>query len=129
MTLFAANIIIWMRTKQEQGDELESEGPCHLWERVLLIRADDPDRALEKASDFGVHDAAGNSTDLVDDDGKPAELVFMGVRKLREVESPDAAGQAFADVTEVSASEMEVPNQTALLKLARGDAVIVQYID
>jgi hypothetical protein len=129
MTMFAASIIIWMRLKREQGADLASDGRCHLWERVLLVRAEDPDSAIQKASEFGMRDAASNSVDLTDDDGKPAELVFMGVRKLREVEWPESATGESTDITEVSASEMEVANSDDLVKLARGSSVFVQYVD
>jgi hypothetical protein len=128
MTLFAASIIIWLREKTEKGIDEEEDGSCHLWERVLLVRAEDPDEATRKASEFGQNDAAANSDDLMDE-GQPAELVFIGVRKLREVDAPGATGGALDDVTEVSASEMEVANRADLLKLARGNEVIVKYID
>jgi hypothetical protein len=124
VTLFAASVIIWMRPKREPGET--DEGACHLWERVLLIRAGDPDEATQKASEFGLHDAQANSVDLVDDDGTPSELVFMGVRKLREVGPSNVLD---ADVAEISASEMEVANSDELVKLARGEAVMVQYVD
>jgi hypothetical protein len=129
MTRFAASIIIWMRGKRGQGVEGEEESPCHLWERVLLVRADDPDSAMQKASEFGARDAASNSVDLVDDDGKPSELIFMGVRKLREIDSPGSSGDMTAEVTEVSASEMEVANSDDLVRLARGSPVFVHYVD
>lgn len=127
MTLFAASIVIWLREKTEKGLDEETDGPCHVWERVLLVRADDPDEAMRKASEFGQNDAAANSDDLMDE-GKPAELVFMGVRKLREVDAPGSSGLP-DDVTEVSASEMEVAGRADLLKLARGNEVAVKYID
>ena len=126
--LFAASVIIWMRPKQQPDAEPQEEGPCHLWERVLLIRADGPDEAMRKATDFGARDAETNSVDLVDDDGNPAELLFMGVRKLREVDSPDPESKE-EDVFEISASEMVVSNEADVTKLARGSAVIVQYVD
>lgn len=117
-----------MHAKQQPDAKPQADGPCHLWERILLIRANGPDEAMRKASDFGTRDAETNSVDLVDDDGNPAELVFMGVRKLRQVDSPDQQSKG-EDVFEISASEMQVSNQADLAKLARGDAVIVQYVD
>jgi|SRR5271166_1768720 len=128
MTLFAASIVIWLRDKTEKGIDEQTDGPCHLWERVLLVRAGDPDEAMRKASEFGQNDASANSGDLMDE-GKPAELIFMGVRKLREVETTRSSGGALGDVTEVSASEMEVASRADLLKLARGNEVIVRYVD
>jgi hypothetical protein len=127
MTLFAASIIIWLKDKTEKGLDENVDGPCHLWERIVLVRADDPDEATRKASEFGLNDAAANSDDLMDE-GKPAQLVFMGVRKLREVEEP-ASGVAQNELTEVSASEMEVASRADLVNLARGNAVVVRYID
>jgi len=125
--MFAASVIIWLRAKSEKGLSEEPEGPCHLWERVVVVRADDPDEATQKASEFGLRDAAANSEGLVDQ-GKPAELVFMGIRKLREVDLAGSTGQ-LGDVTEVSASEMEVASSADLLKLARGGDVVVRYVD
>jgi hypothetical protein len=127
MTLFAASIVIWLKEKTEKGLDEERDGPCHLWERVLLVRADDPDEAMRKASEFGQNDAAANSDGLMDE-GKPAELIFMGVRKLREVEEP-SSGVAEDELTEVSASEMEVASRADLVNLARGNPVVVRYID
>ena len=127
MTLFAASVIIWLRAKTEKGLAEEPDGPCHLWERVVVVRADDPNDATQKASEFGLRDAAANSDGLIDN-GRPAELVFMGVRKLREVDSSGSGGQ-LGDVTEVSASEMEVANRQDLLNLARGGEVVVRYVD
>ena len=127
MTLFAASVIIWLRPKPEKGLDEESEGPCHLWERIVVVRADDPDDATQKASEFGLRDAAANSEGLIDQ-GRPAELVFMGIRKLREVDLSSSGGQ-LGDVTEVSASEMEVATREDLLKLARGGEVVLRYVD
>jgi hypothetical protein len=127
MTLFAASAIIWLRATSEKGLDEEPDGPCHVWERVVIVRADDPDEATQKASEFGLRDAAANSEGLVDQ-GKPAELVFMGIRKLREVDVAASGGQ-LGDVTEVSASEMEVATPSDLLKLARGGDVVVRYVD
>jgi hypothetical protein len=125
MTLFAASVVIWMRAKRQPGQE--EEGPCHFWERVLLIRAGDPDAATQKASEFGLHDAETNSVDLVDENGTPSELVFMGVRKLREVEASSPTGDP--DITEVTASEMEVSGTDDLINFARGGTVMVRQID
>ncbi len=128
MSLFSASVIIWMRVKRAP-DEETADGPCHFWERVVLIRADDPDSALQKATEFGTGEAATNSVDLTDEQGNPSELVFMGVRKLREVQSDTLVSEVRTDVAEISASEMEVANSDDLIKLARGDAVMVQYVD
>jgi len=127
MTLFAASVIIWLRAKTEKGLGEEPEGPCHLWERVVVVRADDPDDATQKASEFGLRDAAANSEGLIDE-GRPAELVFMGIRKLREVDLGGSGGQ-LGDITEVSASEMQVASREDLLRLARGGEVVVRYVD
>jgi hypothetical protein len=127
--LFAASVVIWMRIKAKVGQEAHIDGPCHFWERVLLVRADDPDMALQKASEFGSRDAASNSIDLTDEDGNASELIFMGVRKLQEVTSDTLVNEVNTEVAEISASEMVVPNSDELIKLARGETVVVEYID
>lgn len=128
MNLFSASVIIWMRVKRA-ADEEQPDGPCHFWERVVLIRADGPDSALQKATEFGVREAATNSVDLTDEQGNPSELVFMGVRKLREVQSDTLVSEVRTEIAEISASEMEVANSDDLIKITRGDAVMVEYID
>jgi len=127
--LFAASVVIWMRIKAPSGQEANLDGPCHFWERVLLVRADDPDAALQKASEFGSNDAASNSIDLTDEDGNPSELIFMGVRKLQEVASDVLASEVKTEAVEISVSEMVVANSDDLIKLARGDSVVVEYVD
>lgn len=120
MTWFAASLIIWSPTRP---DDENGDGPCHFWERVVVIEADDVDAAMQEATDFGKDDAAANA-------GEAEALVFMGVRKIREIESlTPEAGEEPPGLVEVMFSEMEVKNKNDLLRLAAGNDVIVRYID
>ncbi|HME80446.1 MAG TPA: hypothetical protein VKF82_00060 [Candidatus Eremiobacteraceae bacterium] len=136
MTWFAGSLIIWSRTAAPNDDN--PDPPCHFWERVMMVEADDVDRAVQKLTDFGNADAAENSTQPDEgDDIQPSsseagaeQLVFMGVRKVRAIESVGPPGaEPAGDLVEVMFSEMEARNKTDLLKVAAGKDVIVRYID
>jgi hypothetical protein len=136
MTWFAGSLIIWSRSAAPNGDN--PDPPCHFWERVMMVEAGDVDEAVQKLTDFGNADAAENSTQTDDGDEvapPPSEegaeqLVFMGVRKVRAIESVGPPGtEPAGDLVEVMFSEMESRNKTDLLKVAAGKDVIVRYID
>ncbi|MBV8366788.1 MAG: hypothetical protein JO194_09875 [Candidatus Eremiobacteraeota bacterium] len=124
MTWFAANLIIWSRSFEEKE---HGDGPCHVWERVLVVQADDVDEATHALTEFAQADVAGNSENVETGDNLGADqLAFMGIRKIREVEGLAAGGDS---PIEVMFSEMEVRSKADLLKLAAGGDVIVRYID
>ncbi len=135
MTWFAGSLIIWSRTAPNDDNP---DPPCHFWERVMMVEADDVDEAVQKLTDFGNADAAENSTQPDDgDEVAPApsaagaeRLVFMGVRKVRALEPVGPPGaEPAGDLVEVMFSEMEARNKSDLLKVAAGKDVIVRYID
>ena len=126
MTWFAGKIVVWSRSDAEKN---EDDAPCHLWERTLVVEAEDVDDATRILTEFGRADAAANSGDaqeggVADEIGD--ELIFMGVRNVREVDplGPHADGQP----VEVMFSELEVKNRADLQKFVDGQAVIVRYI-
>jgi hypothetical protein len=125
MTWFAASLIIWSRSYEEQE---RGDGPCHVWERVLVVEADDVDEATSKVTKFGEADVASNSENVETGDNVGMDrLTFMGVRKIREIDALTGDGHAEFPV-EVTFSEMEVRTKADLLKLAAGGDVLVRYI-
>ena len=129
MTWFAVNVIVRSKKKTRDPDVPDdADGPRQLWENIILVSADDPDEATQKASDISIQEAAEASHDLLID-GEPAEMVLVGVRKLREIRSllPDGKAEP-GDLCEITYSELEVNSQADLLKLAEGYDVIVRYV-
>src|ERR1700680_1908974 len=121
MTWFAVSVIVRSQKKTRDPDVPDdADGPRQLWENIILVNADDPDEATQKASDVSRQEALEDSTDLLID-GEPAEMVFVGVRKLREIRSllPDGKPEP-GDLCEITYSELEVNSQADLLKLAEG---------
>lgn len=129
MTWYAASVIIWVKRKPVEGGEDGHTGPCHVWENVIIVDAADPDEAIRKATEFGQQDAAANSVDLIVDD-QPGEIKFMGVRKLSEIHSLAESGETQPkDLVEITSSELEMRSYEDLVQFARGDAVILRYVD
>jgi hypothetical protein len=126
MTWFAGKIVVWSRSDAEKD---EDDPSCHLWERTVVVEADDVDDATRMLTEFGRADAAANSGDAQESgvpDGVGDELIFMGVRNVREVGQLGAG--ADEEPVEVMFSELEVKNRADLQKFVDGQTVIVRYI-
>lgn len=124
MMWFAGSVIVWSRSDAEK----DSDGPCHLWQRTLIVQADDVDDATRKLEDFGKADAAANSGDqqeagTPDDVGD--ELIYMGVRNVREIEALDGGAP---EPIEVMYAELEVKDRADLHKFVAGNTIIARYI-
>ncbi len=121
MTWYGASVVIWIRKKTQNPSD-----PCQFWENVILVQAETAQEALAKAEARGELDAVKDETFRVD--GEPAELEYIGVRKVIEIRSLDGTDQPI-DGAEISYSEMLVANRVALLDFAAGQEVEVTHIE
>lgn len=97
-------------------------------ENIYLIQSDSEENALIQAKSI-----AKDSEDLNEDshlqlNGKPAQYIFAGVRKIVAVEiTPDSEKGKIASGLEVTYSELEVDTIEEVNRLANGDFVEVLY--
>ena len=99
-----------------------------VWENVMLTEADSPEKALEKAEKRAREDAEDCSDGLTLN-GRPAEMVFVGIRKLIEVRTVEDIEDKPADGSEVTYSEFVLDSEEDLRKLAAGEPVRLRYQD
>ena len=96
-------------------------------ERVVLVEAWDHEKAHEKATVMAQQEAqsvirwAG---------GRPADFVFLGVRKVTFLSSVDGgANVSLADGAELTCWEYDVREKDDLKRLVAGERVMVEYIE
>jgi hypothetical protein len=118
MSWFAAHLILYVERKDHDQD-------CFpLWENIVLIEADSEEEAFAKAEQRGREDE--DADDSLRLGGKPARLVFAGVRKLTECQDADKRP---GDGTEVSYIEMEVGSKKAIEKLLGNKPVSIKFME
>lgn len=123
MVWYCAHIIIGMHKK---GDD---QSPIHAYENVILLEANSFEEAEKTAKIFGKENEALD--DGLTIDGIPATRIFAGVRKIISIvnEKPPMNEVPPSHGSEVTYSEFEVPDMEALMKLGRGEVVILRYIE
>ncbi len=114
---YAAHLILYVKLKEH------SQRHYTVWENIVLIKARTEEEAFTKAEQRGKKDE-GDDGGTFRWDGKPAQWVFAGVRKLALCEDPERRPD---DGTEVSYTEMEVASEQAVRKLVAGQPVAVKY--
>ena len=117
MKWFAAHNIFYHRFK----DGSQSTYP--VWENIYLVEAAGFEEAHAKATELGTQGAGDHSGTLRFED-RPAELVFVGVRKIVSCSEEDKRP---ADGTEITYSDLEVSDRASLEDLAQGRTVLVTY--
>ena len=115
---YAAHIIMYVKRKDGTG------GKTVVWENIVLLKAGSEEEAFAKAIQRGKEDEGDNGTFRWG--GKPAQLLFAGIRKLTLCEDPEKRP---GDGTEVSYMEMEVESEQAVGKLLEGKPVAVKFRD
>jgi Domain of unknown function (DUF4288) len=121
MPWFAAHVV--MHHQLTDGPQDRYTG----YENVVLIEADTPEHAIERGAALGREDETDCSGTLTVD-GRPARLVFDGVRKVVEVlHAPGCQQVAARD--EITYSEFEVADADQLRRFAAGDAVPLVSIE
>lgn len=119
MSWYAASAIMYIQFK----DGEQTTYP--VWENIFLLEAETTSQAQAKALCRAQEDE-GDSQGTLTWEGRPAQWVFGGIRKLLTVQHPFGSADAF-DGAEVTYSEFIVPNDEALQKLIAGEAVAILY--
>lgn len=119
---FAASVILYFKFKTGSQREFP------VWENVYLIRARSPSAARRRAESLGRAEAL---VDGVEWNGKPASLVYGGIRKVVSCAANPATASASTvseihDGTEATYSQYTVTS-TALKALIAGEAATVRY--
>jgi hypothetical protein len=91
-----------------------------------LTEAESPEKALEKTEKRAREDAEVCSDGLTLN-GKPAAMVFVGIRKLIEVRTIGDIEDKPADGSEVTYSELVLDSEDDLRKLVAGESVRLCY--
>jgi hypothetical protein len=117
MRWYAAHAI--MVTKFKDGNQ----NKFPIWENIILVIADSPDEAREKAT-MRARDDEGDSLGTYRYEGREAVWVFEGIRKL--IECQDAENQPH-DGTELTYSVFEVDSEELLRKLVQGKPARILY--
>jgi hypothetical protein len=102
------------------------QGYYLVWENVLLVEAESEALAKERARERAELDA-GDSDGTFRWDGRPAEWVFAGIRKILTVSHRSGAVPGHGD--EIIYSEFRVRDESTLQDLAAGRPVSIEYIE
>jgi hypothetical protein len=121
MPWFSAHAILYVRLK----DGAQRSFP--VWENIYLVEASNPEAAVA-AAEARAREDEGDSNGSFTWEGRPAEWVFAGIRKLIAV-SHVAAVAAPVHGAELSYSQFVVPSIEAVRKLADGQSVQVRYVE
>lgn len=114
MNWYAAHLIMYVRFRQGRQRRFP------VWENIVLFRAATADQAMSKAERYGREEAA--SDDHFTWEGRPAQWVFAGVRKLMLCVDPEERPR---DGTEVTYLDLEVASRDDLQRLVDGERVPV----
>ena len=122
MTWFAASVIVAVKLKKGKQKKFP------VFENVYLIEAKSARQAQGRAKEIGKREQGADNSLTLDDE--PAEMVFVGVRKIVTIAnqfplSQDASRPRHG--TEVTYSLLELDRARDVLKLARGSPVSLLY--
>jgi hypothetical protein len=120
---YAASVLLFFRRKTGR------QRTFPVWENVYLIQASNDDEARQRAEELGRAEASQDGLEL---NGKPAELVFGGVRKVVTCAAdPTISGESTVaklyDGVEVTYSSFIIESRADLEKLIEGKPVTVVY--
>ena len=123
MAWFAAHAIMYFKLKSGVQD-------CFtIWENINLVEAADSDEAWQKAEAWAKEEAnANNEGDTLRVGDEPAEMIFAGIRKMISVSHWEEWGQ-LRSKDEITYSEYPVADEESVLKLARSEAVTIDYLE
>jgi hypothetical protein len=119
MKWYIAHIIMY--TKFKDGNQ----NKFPVWENIVLIEADTPKEAYQKAKLRAKNDEGDSSNSYYYDD-RAATWVFGGIRKLVDCEDVTIVP---SDGMEMTYSTLEVDNEENLNRLIKGDSVLLKYVD
>jgi len=115
-----------MSIKKKEGKQKN----LPVYENFVLVEGDDSDQALEKTIAIARNEASANGNMWLD--GKPARMVFEGIRKLITISNPvdrDLDSSPPATGTELTYSQYLIKTKTQLKHLVSGKAVNIKYIE
>lgn len=120
---YAVSVVLFFRLKRGRQRSFP------VWENVYLIKASSADEARQRAEELGRAEATSDGLEL---DGKPAELVYGGVRKVVTCAAdPAAPGESTVaklyDGVEATYSTFVVKSRADLEMLIKGQPVAVVY--
>lgn len=121
MPWYAASAIMYLKFKDDNQDIYP------VWENVLLVQAETPEQAEEKAYSRARQDE-GDGSSTVTWNGRPATWVFAGLRKLIIVSHPDTENKEL-DCSEVTFSEFEIASQDDFNSYVNGKDVRLLYCE
>ena len=119
MAWYAASAIMYVRFKDGRQDHYP------IWENILLVEAPSDSVAEERAIERARLDE-GDSDATFRWNGRPAEWVFAGVRKILSVSHES---DTLGDGDEITYSEFSVADEKALQDLSAGREVSLRYIE
>lgn len=123
MAYYAAHIVVYFRCKDGQQPSFD------IWENIVLIEADSFEQAAQKARRIGKQQES-NPDPTLTFFGKPAEIVFAGVRTITHCIYQDMNSQASVrpgDGDEITFSTFSVASEDDIRKLVADEAVDVTY--
>ena len=120
MTWFGASVIMVIRFQ----DGVQDRYPP--WENVILVDALSAEDAYAKAERYGREDESSQDESLTWE-GRPAQLVFGGVRKVIEIRNASMARDQPGDGAEITYSQFDLDSDESLSKLIKGEEVRVLY--
>jgi len=121
MSWYAAHGAFYFRLKSGTQESFS------VWENVYLVRASNEEEAKLKA-----HQIARSQVDPPDEtltlDGEPAELVFVGLRKIISVAHIDSS-EELRSGDEITYSEFVLPSMESVKRFAAGESLKVEYLE
>jgi Domain of unknown function (DUF4288) len=121
MPWYSAHAILYVKFKDGKQDSFPA------WENVYLINAPNIEEARVQAVQVA-SSATGDSQGTFKWNDRPAEWVFAGIRKILSV-SHLGASSDLTSGDELTYSELSVPDEVSLRKLADGESVTIDYAD
>jgi hypothetical protein len=119
MPWHCAHAILYVRFKDGRQDFFP------VWENVYLVEAESNEDACARAIEIAAS-VEGDSSGTFTWNDRPAEWVFVGIRKIVTV-SHMAVGNNLASGDELTYSEFTVPDEASLRQLASGGPVPIEY--
>lgn len=122
MPWFAAHLLMVFEPITPLADESEDE--FHLWENVVLFSGATSAEAWAKAIARGEAEERDGEGSELRVDGRPARMVFGGIRVLVECDGSGDGG-ALREGDEITSTQMMVKGRGALGRLIGGSDVDV----
>ena len=117
MSWYTGNAIFYFRLKSG----IQTEFP--VWENIYLVQADSFEQARRKIA-TRASEAAGDSAASLIYENQPAELVFMGIRKITSCENETCRPE---DGNEVSYNEFVLGDLDSVRRLSEGFPTDLTY--